>query len=130
MNGDCTRELLEEIRSTQERIKNFSVRVEGLSDDLVLSEAESLVEAIKNMIEQKKIAKSNFLKDGTEMPIDANDLVSQWIANKYTYLEVVEEARRLKSKILALYESGIITSEKRDSEIKEVYTALEIIAQS
>ena len=59
MIGDCARELLEEIRSTQERIKNFSVRVDGLSDDLILSEAESLVEAIKNMIEQKEIVKGN-----------------------------------------------------------------------
>lgn len=57
--GDCTKELLEEIENTKEKIKNFSVRVEGLTDDLLLYEAESLVESIKNMIEQKEIVKEN-----------------------------------------------------------------------
>ena len=59
MIGDCTRELLNEIEETKERIKNFSKRVDGLSDDLILYEAEQLVESIKNMIEQKQIVKDN-----------------------------------------------------------------------
>lgn len=59
MIGDCTRELLKEIEDTKERIKNFSKRVDGLSDDLILHEAEELVEDIKNMIEQKQIVKDN-----------------------------------------------------------------------
>jgi hypothetical protein len=57
--GDCTRELLQEIARTQEDIKGFSRRVDGLSDDLILWNAEQLVEDIKNMIEQKKIVEEN-----------------------------------------------------------------------
>lgn len=59
MIGDCTKKLLEEIATTKQEIENFSVRVAGLSDDLVLFEAESLVESIKDMIEKKQIVKEN-----------------------------------------------------------------------
>lgn len=59
MIGDCTRSLLDDIAATEEAIKNFSKRVEGLPDDLILFNAEQLVESIKNMIEQKQIVKDN-----------------------------------------------------------------------
>ena len=59
MIGDCTRSLLEDIAATEDMIKNFSKRVEGLPDDLILHNAEQLVEAIKDMIEQKQIVKDN-----------------------------------------------------------------------
>ena len=57
MIGDCTKSLLDDIALTEDMIKNFSKRVEGLPDDLVLYNAERLVEAIKDMIEQKQIVK-------------------------------------------------------------------------
>lgn len=57
--GDCTKSLIEEIKNTEEMIEKFSSRVDGLTDELILFEAESLVESIKNMIEQKKIVKEN-----------------------------------------------------------------------
>ena len=59
MIGDCTRSLLRDIETTQNNIKNFSKRAEGISDDLVLFMAETLVEQIKDMIEQKQIVKDN-----------------------------------------------------------------------
>lgn len=59
MMGDCTRELIEEIENTKDFIKNFSQRVEGLPDELILHEAEQLVESIKNMIEQKRVVAGN-----------------------------------------------------------------------
>lgn len=60
--GDCTKELLEEIASTKQKIENFSISVQGLPDDLILFKAEDLVESIKNMIEQKQIIKENMNK--------------------------------------------------------------------
>ena len=59
MIGDCTKSLLEDIKRTEEMIKNFSKRAEGLPDDLILHNAEQLVIAIKDMIEQKQIVKDN-----------------------------------------------------------------------
>ena len=59
MAGNCTQSLLKEIADTQEMIKNFSARAEGLSDDMVLWMAQNLVESIQNMIEQKQIVKDN-----------------------------------------------------------------------
>jgi hypothetical protein len=59
MYSDCTRDLLIEIENTEEAIKNFSQRVDGLPDELILFEAQKLVEDIKNMIEQKRTASSN-----------------------------------------------------------------------
>ena len=67
--GDCNRELTMEIDSTMESIRLFSKRVEGLSDDMILYQAESLVEDIRYMIDAKKTIKENleyknsFLKD-------------------------------------------------------------------
>ena len=62
MAGNCTESLLKEIADTQEMIKNFSTRAEGLSDDMVLWMAQNLVESIQNMIEQKQIVKDNMSK--------------------------------------------------------------------
>ena len=45
--GDCNRKLTMEIDSTMESIRLFSKRVEGLSDDMILYQAESLVEDIR-----------------------------------------------------------------------------------
>ena len=57
--GDCNRELTMEIDSTMESIRLFSKRVEGLSDDMILYQAESLVEDIRHMIDAKKTIKEN-----------------------------------------------------------------------
>lgn len=59
MIGDCTKSLLQDIERTENDIKNFSKRAEGQTDDMVLWLAESLVDQIKDMIEQKKIIKEN-----------------------------------------------------------------------
>lgn len=59
MTGDCTKLLINDIKNTEAHIRLFSTRCEGLSDECVLYEAESLVESIKEMIEQKKIVKEN-----------------------------------------------------------------------
>lgn len=52
--GDCVREMIGEVEEVQHSIKNFSVRVDGLSDDLVLWAAEELVRDIRRMIDTKK----------------------------------------------------------------------------
>lgn len=52
--GDCVREMIEEVEEVQHSIKNFSARVDGLSDDWILWHAEQLVEDIKRMMETKK----------------------------------------------------------------------------
>ena len=52
--GDCVKEMIGEIEEVQHSIKNFSVRVDGLSDDLVLWAAEELVRDIRRMIDTKK----------------------------------------------------------------------------
>lgn len=57
--GDCIRSLLREISDTEELIKTFSARAEGVTDDMVLWMAQELVDSIQNMIEQKKIVKEN-----------------------------------------------------------------------
>ena len=62
------------------------------------------------------------------MTINAKNLVTQWIANEYDCLAVVEEASRLKNGIWAFYENGIITPEKRDAEFKKIDKALDLIA--
>ena len=57
--GDCNRELTIEIDSTMESIRLFSKRVDGLSDDMILYQAESLVEDIRHMVDAKKTIKEN-----------------------------------------------------------------------
>ena len=57
--GDCNRELTIEIDSTMESIRLFSKRVDGLSDDMILYQAELLVEDIRHMIDAKKTIKEN-----------------------------------------------------------------------
>ncbi len=52
--GDCVREMIGEVEEVQHSIKNFSVRVDGLSDDLVLWAAEELIRDIRRMIDTKK----------------------------------------------------------------------------
>ena len=57
--GDCNRELTMEIDSTMEFIRLFSKRVDGLSDDMILYQAELLVEDIRHMVDAKKTIKEN-----------------------------------------------------------------------
>ena len=57
--GYCNRELTIEIDSTMESIRLFSKRVDGLSDDMILYQAELLVEDIRHMIDAKKTIKEN-----------------------------------------------------------------------
>lgn len=55
----CNEEMLLEIENIKEDIKNFSKRAEGMTDEMVLWMAESLVESVKDMIEKKKIIADN-----------------------------------------------------------------------
>jgi len=59
MIGDCTRSLLEDIERTENDIKNFSKRADGMNDETVLWMVMTLADQIKDMIEQKKIVKDN-----------------------------------------------------------------------
>ena len=50
----CVQEMIDEIEYTRESIELFSVRAQGLSDDMVLWMAEDLVREIKIMIDTKQ----------------------------------------------------------------------------
>ena len=52
--GYCVNEMIEEVKDVQDSIRIFSARCDGMRDDLVLYEAERLVEDIRRMIDTKK----------------------------------------------------------------------------